>query len=135
MGRCPVISKDKFFHSENTESVDGCPAAVRSPEGREFIVDTGASLHCIGVEMLTKEEKKTMRPLPEPLDLDTASGIVQATHVATVHVYELGIRVTALVMPDSPPLLSVGLLVKDLGMTFTLDQKGPVLTCENGVRI
>ena len=71
-------------------------------------------------------EKKTMRLLPEPLDLDTASGIVQATHEPTVYVYELGIRLTALVMPDSPPLLSVGLLVKDLGMAFTLDQNGAV---------
>ena len=65
-------------------------------------MDTGASLHCVGAEMLTNEEKKTVRLMAKPLDLDTASGIVQATHVATVHVYELGIRVTALVMPDSP---------------------------------
>ena len=73
--------------------------------------------------------------MDKPLDLDTASGIVQATHEATVYVIELGIKVTALVMPDSPPLLSVGLLVKDLGMTFAFDRDGAVLTRKNGVRI
>ena len=74
----------------------------------------------------------------KPLDVDAASGIVQATHdthEATVYVRELGISVTALVMPDSPPLLSAGLLVKDLGMTFAFDQDGAVLTRKSGVRI
>ena len=54
----------------------------------------------------------------KPQKMDAASGVVVATHEATVYVRQLGISVTALVMPDSPPLLSVGLLVKDLGMTF-----------------
>jgi hypothetical protein len=131
MGRCPIIPPKQFFRYWK----NGSCAAANASEVREFIIDTGASLHCIGTELLTDEERKTIRLLDKPLDLDTASGIVQATHEATVYVRELGISVTALVMPDSPPLLSVGLLVKDLGMTFAFDQDGAVLTRKNGVRI
>ena len=86
MGRCPVIPRNRFFYSEYLGSVDCCPAA-QSLDRREFIVDTGASLHCVGAELLTDAEKKTVRPLKKPFDLDTASGIVQATHKATVYVF------------------------------------------------
>ena len=94
-----------------------------------------ASLHCIGIEIISDAERKTIRLMDKPLDLDTVSGIVQATHEATVYVKELVLNVAALVMPESPPLLSVGLLVKDLGMTFAFDQDGAALTRKSGVRI
>ena len=131
MGRRPDISFKRFFTRWKNESC----AAAASSEGRQFIIDTGASLHCIGAELLTDEERKTMRLLARPQRMDTASGEVVATHEVTVYVRELGISVSALVMPDSPPLLSVGLLVKDLDMAFAFDHRGAVLTRKSGVRV
>ena len=76
--RYPHISKDRFF----TSCVNRVLAAptMEPYTFREFLVDTGASMHCVGEKYLTEAEKEKVRPRKEPVTLDTASGHVVATH-------------------------------------------------------
>ena len=58
---------------------------------REFIIDTGASMHMCCDMMLTQAEKKTRRPLPETYTIITCNGRVLVDPEAQVHVPDLGV--------------------------------------------
>ena len=100
LDRYPSIGEDQFF----TSCVDRvCIAPSMKPYRlREFLVDSGASMHCVGEKYVTEAEKETVTRRKEPVTLDTASGHVTCQSEVEVYVYDLGIYVTALVMSDSP---------------------------------
>ena len=76
---------------------------------------------------MTPEERKTLRFLDEPVELHTANGIVLARYECEVYVQDLDCYVTCLVLPDVPPLLSMGKLVRDQGFEFRWQEELPVL--------
>ena len=53
---------------------------------RKLLVDSGASMHCVGEESLTSSEKATAQPLSEPIPISTANGVITVTHYATIYV-------------------------------------------------
>ena len=87
-GRCAEKTRMEFFDPV---------VLVLSSKGyeREYLVDSGATYHCIGNKDLTDKEKKTIRPLEHPVEIYTAKGRTLATHEAMVEVKELGITVRA----------------------------------------
>ena len=56
--------------------------------------------------------------MAEPIPLQTANGIIQATHDVEIRVRELKIKVRAIVLTDSPPVLSLGKLVEENGFDY-----------------
>ena len=86
-------------------------------------------MHCVGEKYVTAAETEKVTRRNEPVTLDTASGNVTCQSEVEVYVYDLGIYVTALVMPDSPPLLSVGLSCKDFDMLFFQNKQGAMYVC------
>ena len=59
------------------------------PEEREFVVDSGASLHMISEKDLNSAELETVTTSRSPTTVITANGDVQTHEGATVYVKEL----------------------------------------------
>ena len=103
-------------------------ASTIKPNEREFVVDSGASMHMVNKRDLTSTEVETMRISKNPTT-------VQTRREATVYVEELHLFVTVMLLEETPAVLSLGKLCEDHGYTYhwTSGQK-PLLT-KNGKRI
>ena len=80
---------------------------------RQLIVDSGASFHLVDIETLTPAEKALMRPVDEPIAIATANGEVWSEQETEVYIQCLDLTVTALVLTNTPSVLSIGLLSSD----------------------
>ena len=83
--------------------------------GREFVVDSGASMHMISKKDLSEAEMDTLTKSCSPTIVITANGEVQTHEEATVYVKELDIFLTMKVLEDTPPALSLGNLCDEHG--------------------
>ena len=68
-------------------------------------------MHLVDKPSLTKQEQPTIRRLPEPIALQTQNGVILATMEVDIWIQELDLKVSALVLPNTPPVLSLGKLV------------------------
>ena len=104
-------------------------------EERDFLVDSGASMHMISRNGLNPGEMETVTTSRYPTTVITANGEVQTHEEATVHVRELDMFLTVKIIEDTPAVLSLGKLCEDHGYSceWTNGQK-PCLI-KNGVRI
>ena len=66
------------------------PASNRKPEEREFVVDSGASMHMISKKDLSDAVMDTLTTSCSPTIVITANGEVQTHEEATVYVKEFG---------------------------------------------
>ena len=97
----------------------GTPAAsTKEPEEREFVVDSGASMHMVSKEDLNSAELETTRISRSPTTVVTANGAVQTREEATVYVKELDLFVTVMHLEETPSVLSLGKLCEDHGFSF-----------------
>ena len=72
------------------------PACIKlKPEEREFVVDSGASMHMISKKDLSKAEMDTLTKSCSPTIVITANGEVQTQEEAIVYVKELDIFLTS----------------------------------------
>ena len=81
-------------------------------------MDSGAAFHIINKSLLTNEELRTVRKLDSAVKLQTANGIITATHQAKVKVMELDLTLWAIILKDSPCLISMGKLCRECGFAF-----------------
>ena len=88
------------------------PASSLKPEEREFVVDSGASMHMISKEDLSDAEMDTLTKSCSPTIVITANGEVQ-THEEAVYVKELDMFLTMKVLENTPAVLSLGKLCDD----------------------
>ena len=70
------------------------PASTLKPEEREFVVDSGASMHMISKKDLSNAEMDTLTKWCSPTIVITANGEVQTHEEAIVYVKELDIFLT-----------------------------------------
>ena len=77
-----------FFSSPENRCL---PASTLKPEEREFVVDSGASMHMISNKDLSDAEIDTVTKSCSPTIVITANGEVQTHEEAIVHVKELEI--------------------------------------------
>ena len=64
------------------------------PEDREFVVDSGASMHMLCKKDLSSDEMDTLRRSRNPTTVVTPSGEVQTNEEAQVYVHDLDLFVT-----------------------------------------
>ena len=127
--------KDKATFFLPTE---GCclptPSVVKLEE-REFVLDSGASMHMLSRQDLNSADLETVRVSKSPRTVVAASGQVQTNEEATVYVKELDLFVTIKLLADTPAVLTLGKLCEDHGYSceLTSGQK-PQLT-EDGRRV
>ena len=70
------------------------PASTLKPEEREFVVDSGASMHMISKKNFSSAELETLTKSCSPTIVITANGEVQTHEEAIVYVKELDIFLT-----------------------------------------
>ena len=81
------------------------PASTLKPEEREFVVDSGASMHMISKKDLSNAEIDTLTKSCSPTIVITANGEVQTHEEAIVYVKELVIFLTMKVLENTPAVL------------------------------
>ena len=104
-----------FFSSPENRCL---PASNLKPEEREFVVDSGASMHMISKKDLSDAEMDTLTKSCSPTILITANGEVQTHEEAIVNVKELDIFLTMKVLENTPAVLSLGKLCDENGYTY-----------------
>ena len=75
------------------------------PEGREFVVDSGASMRMVSKKDFNFAELETMRISKNPTTVMTANGEVQTREEGTVYVKELDLFVTVVLLETTPAVL------------------------------
>ena len=94
------------------------PASTLKPEEREFVVDSGASMHMISKKDLSDTEMDTLTKSCSPTIVITANGEVQTHEDAIVYVKELDIFLTMKVLDNTPAVLSLGKLCDENGYSY-----------------
>ena len=111
------------------------PASTLKPEEREFVVDSGASMHMISKKDLSEAEMDTLTQSCSPTIVITANGEVQTHEEATVYIKELDMFLTMKVLENTPAVLSVGKLCDENGYSYEwINGQKPHLI-KNGIRI
>ena len=115
------LAKNIFKLKENDKATFYSPAekwvmpvtSIKEPEEREFVVDSGASVHIVSKRDLNSAELETMWTSRSPTTVMTANGEVQTREEATVFVKELDLFVTVMLLEETPAVLSLGKLCED----------------------
>ena len=111
------------------------PASTLKPEEREFVVDSGASMHMISRKDWSDDEMGTWTKSCSPTIVITANGEVQTHDEAIVYVKELDIFLTMKVLENTPALLSLGKLCDENGYSYEwINGQKPHLI-KNGIRV
>ena len=76
--------------------------SIKEPEEREFVVDSGASVHMVSKRDLNSAVLETMRTSRIPTTVMTANSEVQTNKEATVFVKELDLFVTVMLLEETP---------------------------------
>ena len=105
-----------------------------SPKEREFVVDSGASMHMLSKRDLSSDEMDSLRRSRIPTTVVRATGEVQTNEEAQVYVHDLDLFVTVQIVGDTPAVLSPGKLRDEQGYTYvwTSGQKPHLTRKERG---
>ena len=95
------------FFSPSENRCLPAPSTLK-PEEREFVVDSGASMHMISKKDLNDAEMETLTKSCSPTTVITANGQVQTHEEATVYVKEFDKFFTMKVVENTPAVLSLG---------------------------
>ena len=91
------------------------PVASTRPEEREFVVDSGASMHMKSNKELSSEEMGTVKSSRNPTVVLTANGEVDTHEEAQVFVHDLNQFVTVQLLEETSAVLSLGKLSANHG--------------------
>ena len=104
-------------------------------EEREFVVDSGASMHMISKKGLNSSAMDTLTTSRSRTTVITANGEVQTHEEATVYVKELDIFLTMKVLENTPAVLSLKKLCDENGNSYEwINGQKPHLI-KNGIRM
>ena len=103
------------------------------PEEREFVVDSGASMHMLSKKDVNSAELETVTTPKSSTTGTTADGEVQTHEEATIYVKEMDIFLTMNVLEDTPAVLSVGKLCDEHGYSYQWITGQKPHPMENGV--
>ena len=108
----------KEQHSFHLRKKRCLPTSNLEPEEREFLVDSGASMHMISKKDLSDAEMDTLTKSCSPTIVTTANGEVQTHEETTLYVKELDIFLTVKVLENTLAVLSLGKLCDENGYSF-----------------
>ena len=90
----------------------------KRPEEREFVVDSGVSMHMMSKKDLSSEEIRTVKRSRNPTAVLTANGEVHTYEEAQVFVHDLNQFVRVQLLEETPAILSLGKLCKNHGYSY-----------------
>ena len=76
--------------------------STKDPEEREFVVDSGASMHMVSKKEINSAELETMRTSRSPTMEMTPNAEVQTREEATVYVKQLDLFVKVMLLEETP---------------------------------
>ena len=109
------------------------PASTLKPEEREFVVDSGGSMHMISKKDLNDTDILTKSC--SPTIVITANGEVQTHEEATVYVKELEKFLTMKVLENTLAVLSIGKLCDENGYSYEWINGQKPHPIKNGIQI
>ena len=129
--RFPSASRDVTPSSREERLL---PGFVVSSNMADYIVDTGAGEHVKSMADLTPEQRKHLKPLQEPVVMNTANGPVVVDKCIELQLLDLGgaRTLTFQVMDNSPSLLSVSKLVLEENFKFYWEHERAHLVTPEG---
>ena len=111
------------------------PASTLKPEEREFVVDSGASMHMLSKKDLSNAEMDTLTKSCSPTIVINANGEVQTHEETIVYVKELDIFLTMKVLDNTPAVLSLGKLCDENGSSYECINGQKPHLIKDGIRI
>ena len=126
---CKLKENDKTTFCSPVEEWVLLAASTEEPEEREFVVDSGASMHMVIKRVRNSAELEIMRTSRSPTAVMAVNGEVQTRKEATVDVKEWDLFATVMLREETPEVLSLETLCQDHEYTchWTSGQK-PHLT-------
>ena len=101
--------------------------------GGIWIIDSGSAFDIVSPSDLTTSEKKRINIMSMGIQLRTAAGDLTTNESVSVDPFGSNNTVDALVLPDSPALLSLGKLCGESGYSFYWPNGGsPEITIPSG---
>jgi len=85
---------------------------------RTYIVDSGASFHIVSRREMTAQERNSITQIDQPIVIQTANGLLTLTEQCKIYVRDLKVTLSAYILEDTVSLLSLGLLVEELGYSY-----------------
>ena len=117
--KCVQIKRRKNKATFFSPSENRClPASNLKHEEREFVVNSGVSMHMISKKDLSDAEMDTLTKSCSPTIVMTANGEVQTHEEATVYVKEFDIFLTMKVLENTPAVSSLGKLCDENGYSY-----------------
>ena len=110
-------------------------ASTIKPEEREFVVDSGASMHKVSRKDLDSAELEAVRVSKWLTTVVTANGEVLTKVEGRVHVKELDLFVTVMLLEDTQAVLSLGKLCEDHGFHYHWTSGQKPLLIKHGRKI
>ena len=110
-------------------------ASTKEPEEREFVVDSGASMHMVSKKDRNSAELETMRTSRSPTTVMTANGEVQTREEATENVKQLDLFVKLMLLEETPAVLSLGNSARIMGISYHWISGQKPHLIKNGKRI
>ena len=97
-------------------------ASTIKPKEREFVVDSGASMHMVGRKDLNSDEVETAKVSKSPTMVVAVNGEVLTKEESTVYVRQLDLFVTVVLLEDTLAVLSLGKTLRRSRVSLPLDQ-------------
>ena len=119
-----------FFSPIDARSMPAFPSKL--PEDREFVVDSGASMHMLCKKDLSSDEMDTLRRSRNPTTVVTANGEVQTNEDAQVYVHDLDLFVAVQLLEDTPAVLSLGSLFEENGYSYEWSRGQKTMVFQKG---
>ena len=138
-GKVSSDSEDGTVGSSEFESCDSETTAVSEelpdPCPSEWLMDTGSGLHLIP-KVLATAFKEHIRKRKK-IKLSTANGPMIVNEELPIHVSSLDEKTKAVILPDTPAVLSVGLLCVESGYRFEWPaySKEPFMVTPEGYKL
>ena len=102
------MDKVKFYSPIEARAM---PAPTsKSPKEREFVVDSGASMHMLGTKDMSSDEMETLRRSGILTTVVTVNGKVQTSEEPQVYIHDLDLFLTVQSLEDTLAGLSLGKL-------------------------
>ena len=85
---------------------------------RTYIGGRRAAVHIVRRKELIEQELATSTKAKQPISVRTENGLLELTEVCQISIKASKVRLRAYILDDTTPLLSIGLLVDELGYSF-----------------
>ena len=110
---------DKAAFKSPIEAILMLAPTSKSPEEREFVVDSGVSMQMMSKKKdLCSDELESLRRFRNPTVVLTASGEVHTNEEAQVYVHDLNLFVTVQQLDQTPAVPSLGKVCEEHGYSY-----------------